>query len=192
MAIVVKKALAPYGWDVQICWSCAGGARAARLMAGGGMAPPPANPGPNDDTPKGVIDFGATGAQFLWWAYEGTHDFAKDPEGPRKNLTIIANIQDPQFMLVAVKADSGITDLHQILEKKLPVRIMASGTGGLVTPAILDYYGLTKEAVAANGGQLMTSAPVPREASSTSSSALARSTMRRNTTSGTTSASVWI
>ena len=23
MAIVVKKALAPYGWDVQICWDCA-------------------------------------------------------------------------------------------------------------------------------------------------------------------------
>ena len=52
---------------------------------------------------------------------------------------IIANIQDPQFMLVAVKADSGITDLHQILEKKLPVRIMASGTGGLadVSPQTL-------------------------------------------------------
>ncbi|MBI4480861.1 MAG: TAXI family TRAP transporter solute-binding subunit [Acidobacteria bacterium] len=161
MAIVVKKALAPYGWDVQICWSCAGGARAARLMAAGVMAPPPANPTPDSPpTPPGVIDFGATGAQFLWWAYQGTHDFAKDPEGPRKNLRIIANIQDPQYMLVAVKADSGITDLRQIPEKKLPVRIMASTVGGLVTPAILDYYGLTKEAVAANGGQLMTSAPV--------------------------------
>jgi uncharacterized protein len=165
MAIVVKQALAHYGWDVQICWSCAGGARAARLMAAAVIAPPPPNPTADSlPTPPGRIDFGATGAQFLWWAYQGTHDFEKDPEGPRKNLRIIANIQDPQWMLVAVKKDSGITDLKQILEKKMPVQIMASGTGGLVTPAILDYYGLTKEKVEAIGGKLMTNAPVAERA----------------------------
>ena len=31
---VVREAMASYGWDVQLCRSCAGAARAARLVAG--------------------------------------------------------------------------------------------------------------------------------------------------------------
>ena len=154
MATVVQKALQPYGYDVQICHSCAGGPRAARLVAAAALPSPP--------PPNGPVDFGATGAQFLWWAYQGIHDYAKDPEGPRKQLRFVANLQDPTYLLVAVKADSGITDLHQIKDKRLPVHILTTNNGGLISPDILEYYGLTKEAVESWGGHLAT-VPSPEE-----------------------------
>jgi hypothetical protein len=122
IGVIAKEAMKFYGWDIQICASCAGGARASRLVAAAAV-PPPA--GPSDPpAPKGPLDFGATGSQYLWWAYQASHDFAKDPEGPRKQLRLIANIQSPSYIVVAVKANSGITDLRQIKEKCLPVRIL--------------------------------------------------------------------
>jgi uncharacterized protein len=162
IAEIVKAAVQPYGYDVQICYNCAGGAEEARLVAGAKMPPPLTSvtglgsslvPPP----PDGPVDFGATGVQYLLWAYQGTHDFAKDPEGPRKTLRVVANIQEPSYYVIAVKADSGITDLHQIVEKRLPVQILASTTGGTeMTPAILNYYGLTKESIGSFGGKLRT------------------------------------
>ena len=57
--------------------------------------------------------------------------------------------------MVAVKKDSGITTLADIVEKKMPVKIMATvGVGGMITPAVLDYYGLSKEKVESFGGSL--------------------------------------
>jgi uncharacterized protein len=156
MGEIVREALKPYGWDVQICYSCAGGARAARLMAAAVIAPPPPNPAPDSPpTPPGRIDFGATGTQLAWWAYQGTNEFAKDPEGPRKNLRLIANIQQPAYFAVAVKSDSGITDLRQIVERRMPVRILASNIIG-DTPTLLAYYGLTEEKMKSFGGELRT------------------------------------
>src|SRR6185369_15694948 len=62
MADVVRDAMKPDGWDVQICYSCAGGPRAARLVADGSNATPPANPtAASLPTPQGRLDFGATG-----------------------------------------------------------------------------------------------------------------------------------
>src|SRR4030095_3599003 len=43
MGDVVKEALKPYGYDGQICYYCAGGPRAARLVADGSDATPPQN-----------------------------------------------------------------------------------------------------------------------------------------------------
>jgi hypothetical protein len=51
-------------------------------------------------------------------------------------------------MLIAVKADSGISDLHEIKEKRLPVRVLVLAQGGDTNAEILTYYGLTKEALA--------------------------------------------
>ena len=162
IAEIVKAAMEPYGYDIQICYSCAGGPREARLVAGAVVPPPLKNTGGSESyltppPPNGPVDFGATGSQFLWWAYQGVHDFAKDPEGPRKQLRLVANIQEPSYLIAAVRADSGITDLHQIKEKRMAVKIMASvGVGGQTTPEILEYYGLTKESMAALGGELRT------------------------------------
>jgi uncharacterized protein len=155
IGVIVREIMKLYDWDVQLCSACAGAERAARLVAA--AAVPAA--GPNDPPqPKGRLDFGATGAQYLWWAYQGTHGFAKDTEGPRKQLRLIANVQSPSYLVVAVKGDSGITDLGQIKEKRLPVHIFTLMRDGDLALTILNYYGLTKEALESFGGSIGTGA----------------------------------
>src|SRR5213595_3385591 len=92
MADIVKAALKPHGWDVQVCYYCAGGPREARLVSAKAMAPPP----------QGPIDFGATSVELLQYAYLGIHDFARDPEGARKQMRLVANIQTPNYFMVAL------------------------------------------------------------------------------------------
>jgi uncharacterized protein len=155
----LKEAMKATGWDIQICGTCAGGPRAARMVAAAAVPPKPAPGSKAPVPPNGPVDFGATATQFLWWAYQGTHDFANDPGTPQKQLRLVATIQDPSFMLIAVKADSGITDLRQIREKHLPVRVVVLAQGGDTNQAILSYYGLTKEALASWGGTLLRGSP---------------------------------
>jgi uncharacterized protein len=154
MAEAVKEAMKPYGYDVQICYYCAGGPRAARLVADGSNATPPQNITPSTlPTPQGKLDFGATGTELLQFAYLGINDFAQDKEGPRKQLRLIANIQTPSYYMVAVDPKSNITDLKQIAAKRLPVKLIARG--GIDDPinvAFLDYYGLSVEKIKEFGG----------------------------------------
>jgi TRAP transporter TAXI family solute receptor len=159
MSEIVKKAMEPYGWDIQICYVCAGGPREARMVAGAmrpERRPPPRDSDPHP-LPNGPIDFGVTGSQFLQWAYLGMDVFANDPEGPRRHLRMVANIQEPTWLLVAVKSDSGITSLSDIVEKRLAVDMVATtGIGGGIVPGILNFYGLSKERVESFGGTYRT------------------------------------
>jgi TRAP-type uncharacterized transport system substrate-binding protein len=154
MGDAVRDALKPSGYDVQICYSCGGPSRSVRLVADGANATPPQNPTPGGPTtPEGRLDFGATGAELLQYAYLGIHDFARDKEGPRRQLRLLANIQMPTYYMVAVDSQSGITDLRQISEKKLPVKLVARG--GLsegINLAFLNYYGLSEEKIKSFGG----------------------------------------
>jgi hypothetical protein len=154
MADAVREALKPSGYDVQICYSCGGPSRSVRLVADGSNATPPANPGPDAlPTPAGRLDFGATGAELLQYAYLGLHDFAHDKEGPRRQLRLLARIQSPTYYMIAVDAKSGITDLRQIVERKLPVKLVArGGVTEAINVAVLDYYGLTDERIKSFGG----------------------------------------
>src|SRR5204862_7419277 len=103
MGDAVKEAMQPLGYDVQICYSCGGPARSVRLVADGANATPPQNPGADArPTPQGKLEFGATGAELLQYAYLGIHDFAQDKEGPRKQLRLLAKIQMPTYYMVAV------------------------------------------------------------------------------------------
>ena len=172
IAEIVKTAMKPYGWDIQICYGCAGGPRLARLVAKAAMATPAESilaELPQEvrniiakdamataalPTPKGPVDFGATGLELLDWAYLGINDFAKDPGTPQKQLRLIAKIQEPTYYVIAVKADSGITSLSQIVEKKLPVQMVAMGTGGITTEKVLEYYGITGEKLKSFGGTM--------------------------------------
>jgi len=151
MADIVKAAMEPYGWDIQICYYCAGGPRAARIVSGAMM---PENPDPeNMPTPGGPVDFGATGVAFFRAAYHGENDFASDPEGPRSHLRAVANIQTPSYYVVAVKASLGITDLAEIAQKRIPVKMVASTVNQRqFTPAVLEYYGLTQDKIESFGG----------------------------------------
>ena len=161
LAEIVKAAMQPYGYDVQICYNCAT-SEGPREVAGAlkpgdieraygsfpfiarNQMPPP---------PDAPVDFGATSVQNLWFAYQGTHAYAHDKEGPRKNLRLLAAIQAPNYLIVAAKPDLGITDLRQVKAKKWPVRILTDGNE--VSTAVMAYYGLTRDAVEAAGGKIL-------------------------------------
>src|SRR5579863_5392188 len=79
VADVVKAALVPYGYDVQICYHCFM-ADAPRIV-GDARMPPPWNPHmggaviPDSfipEPPNGRVEFGAVSDQFLIAAYHGT------------------------------------------------------------------------------------------------------------------------
>lgn len=155
MAQVVKDAMRFYGYDVQICHNC--NAAAAPVIVSQAKLPPPYRKdpavsvamAPPNDPGLGPVDFGATAVQFLCSAYDGTGIYAR--EKPMKNLRLIANIQSPWYLVVAAKADTGITDFSQIRQKRWPVRILAAPNDPMVK-AILDYYGLSVQAITAAGG----------------------------------------
>src|SRR5450759_4896947 len=157
MAEVVQAAMKPYGYDVQICYNC-NAADAPRIVSEARMPPPyrpdPAVPeilAPRNAPGLGAVDFGAVAIQFLRNAYRGTGMYAKDK--PRTNLRLIANIQDPSFVLVAAKAETGITDLSQIRQKRWPVRLLTAGIGGDSTN-ILAHFGLSRQIIEDAGGRV--------------------------------------
>lgn len=154
---IVRQAMQPYGYDVQLCYNC-NRADAPRFVAGAKMPPPyekdPAVSvamAPPNAPGLGPVDFGATAVQFFLSAYRGTGFYAKDE--PMKNLRLIANIQSPYYLIVAAKADTGITDLSQIREKRWPVRVL-TGLNADAVKAILQYYGLSKASIEAAGGHV--------------------------------------
>lgn len=157
MAEFAQAAMRPYGYDVQICYNC--NAADAPRIVGDARLPPPYQPdpavpeilAPRNVPGLGPIDFGAVAIQFLRNAYRGRGTYAKD--GPRTNLRLIANIQDPSYVLVAAKAETGITDLSQIREKRWPVRILSAGIGSDIS-SILAHFGLSREAIEAAGGRV--------------------------------------
>jgi uncharacterized protein len=97
---------------------------------------------------SGQVDLGATSAHAARWAYQGKHTFAG--EEPRTNLRMLATIMHPAWLGVAVRADTFITNLSQIKERQLPVRVIG-GTGSLFEP-IWKYHGLSREMIESWGG----------------------------------------
>jgi len=153
MADVVKAALAPYGYDVQICYHCFM-ADAPRIV-GDARLPPPWNPhmgaGVIPDSyipepPKGRVEFGATSDQFLIAAYDGTGAYARD--GPRRQLRLIANIASPVYIIVAVRRGAGVTDFTQLKDHEGPLKIVADAD---VSGVIFPYYGVSTESLKAAG-----------------------------------------
>lgn len=132
--------MADDGYEVVLCRNC-NRDRGPRLVSTAGIAPPLDALDAYVGTTTRIsapVDFGITAAGLL--ARAAAKDFP--------NLRLIARIEDPTYLMIAVKADSGITDLAQIAEGHLPVRILAGGGSG----EVLDYYGLTRDAIASWGG----------------------------------------
>ena len=146
IADVLKQALQPQGYDLQVCYTCSR-ANNPRIVAGD-LKPPPTDPENSPPPPNGPIDFGITSGSNLWAAYQGILEYAKD--GPRNGLRLIARIELPQYVLLAAKASTGITDLRQIKERRLPVKILT--TENAATLPILDFYGLTRKELESWGG----------------------------------------
>jgi len=155
----VRHSLAPIGYDVVLCENC------NRLLGPGLVAdaayPPPLT---EDEMSLGTVtrvnakvDFGITTTGVLHLAVKGVGPYAGKP---RTNLRLLTRIEDPYYVLVAVKANSGITDLAQIRERKLPVRIL---TAGAVDQKILEFYGLSEARIVSYGGTVKTMIGAPAD-----------------------------
>jgi TRAP transporter TAXI family solute receptor len=154
----VTEAMQPLGYDVVQCRNCDQD-RGPPLVSKAGRPPPI---GITDTfvgtttTVNAPVDFGITEIGFLEWGYAGRYTYASSgpyasgTPGPFTNLRLIAKIEDVTYLLVAVKASSGITDLSQIAQKKMAVTIL--GGGSPISQPVLDYYGLTQSAVTSWGG----------------------------------------
>jgi len=155
---VVRQAMQPYGYEVRICHNCSGSN--APLIVADRREPPPYRPDPNvsellapqNEPGLGSIDFGATAVQFIVGAYRGTGPYAR--EQPRKNLRLIANIQSPNYLVVAARAETGITDLSQVRAKRWPVKVLSGGSGVGLNDSILAYFGIPRDSILASGGRI--------------------------------------
>jgi TRAP transporter TAXI family solute receptor len=146
----VQAAMKPAGYDVVLCRNC-NRDKGAPIVSRRGI-PPAIDAGDmrvgTTQRVNAPVDFGVTESLMLSMAYEGKGMYAG--KGPLPNLRVIAKLEDPTYLMVAVRKDSGITDLAQIRDRKMPVRILADFQPS--TTPVLDYYGLTREAVASWGG----------------------------------------
>jgi uncharacterized protein len=153
---VVKKAMSFYGYDVAICYACSG-EDGARIVSRRLMPPEVSDRQFAEGTalqPKAPIDFGVTNAENVRRAYEGKEGYRND--GPMTNLRAIARIESPAYLMIAAARSSGITDLHQIAEKKMPVRIMSGVAGGLGSiDVVLKFFGFTRQDVVSWGGKIL-------------------------------------
>jgi hypothetical protein len=147
LAEVVKKMMAPYGYDVAICHTCSA-ANAIPTVA----KRLPSVPVTERQLPLGVtpgppapMDFGVTQLGSVLNAYRGRT--SNIPEG--RSLRLIARIEQPSYLMIAVTRESGLTDLRQIRERKMPVRILGGDA------AIQEYYGITAADVEAFGGKML-------------------------------------
>ena len=165
VAEVVKKAMKPYGYDVQVCYVCAGTV-GTRQVADRTIPQPRANVaaprpaglvimGPDEPIPTAPVDFGATSTQNLRRAYEGTMDYAKD--GPRRNLRVFAVVDYPNYLLVAATKGSGITDLSQLKGRTGPLRVLVDNQPQ--SRQVLAFYGHSEESITAAGGSVTRGGP---------------------------------
>lgn len=144
-ADIIKKMMALYGYDVAVCYSCSG-TDGVRTVAKRIVGPEITDRQYGEGTtflPEAPVDFGVTTLDGVRRAYEG--QVADVPEGRR--LRAIARIESASYLMMAVTKSSGITDLKQIRERKMPVRILGNNQ------SVLEYYGLTQKAVEAMGGK---------------------------------------
>jgi len=153
---VVKKAMSFYGYDVAICYACSG-EDGVRIVARRLMPPEVSDRQFAEGTalqPQAPTDFGVTNVEYVQRGYAGKEAYQKD--GPMTNLRVIARIESPAYLMLAASRSSGITDLRQIAERKMPVRIMAGVVGNLGSiDVIFKYYGFTRQDVISWGGKIL-------------------------------------
>jgi uncharacterized protein len=165
LADIVKAAMEGSGYDIQVCYTCAGGPREVRLVTAAAMAPPmpPSmnstlkmlgiTPDSMPPPPKGPVDFGVTTNNYLYWAYHGTGEYKGEPR--RTQLRLIANITTPYYLVVAARAGSGITDLAQLKGRQGSRVLWDDRLWPHVAREVLAYFGLSPETIRANGGKMV-------------------------------------
>src|SRR5262249_16799513 len=133
----VSEAMQPLGYDVVQCRNC-NLDQGPRLVSTASNPPPLGAEAIFAGTTTSIaapVDFGITSSNRLAWGYSGRYTYTA--YGAFPNLRLLAKIEDPTYLLLAVKADSGITDLSQIAAQKLPVKIL--GGSSPISQPVLDY-----------------------------------------------------
>lgn len=165
LADIVKAAMEGSGYDIQVCYTCAGGPREVRLVAAAAKAPPmpPSmnstlkmlgiTPDSMPPPPNGPVDFGVTNNNYLYWAYHGLGEYKGEP--PRTQLRLIADITVPYYLVVAARAGSGITDLAQLKGRRGSRILWDDRLFPHIGQDVLAYYGLSAETIHANGGKML-------------------------------------
>jgi TRAP-type uncharacterized transport system substrate-binding protein len=129
---VTARALAPHGFSVSIEEEASRGRCPGMLT-------------------RGLVDLGATVSTMTRAAYEGSG--AYKTEGPYRRLRVLATIMLPSWLGIAVRWETGISDLGQIKERQIPVRVVG-GTGEMFRD-IWAYYGLSREMIESWGGRFL-------------------------------------
>jgi TRAP-type uncharacterized transport system substrate-binding protein len=147
----VRESMEAFGYSVILCRNC-NRSYGPRIVSENDYPPMLDEANLEDGTNVRInarIDFGVTSSAFLYSAYNGTF-------GPRayKNLRLIARIEDPLYFLLAVRNESGITNIAQIKQQHFPLR--AFGMGAELS-TILKFYGITEDEVISWGGNLRVS-----------------------------------
>jgi TRAP-type uncharacterized transport system substrate-binding protein len=132
---ITQRLLAPLGYDVTVTDQSAG-IRSPRWVADGSCL------------------VAACVPHSLKWAVEsrGPYQGEQFPE-----FRAVAAITRYHWYAIAATYESRITDLAQIPERRLPVRIATgrlNSTGGYVPGRILAHYGITPETLGSWGGRM--------------------------------------
>jgi TRAP-type uncharacterized transport system substrate-binding protein len=152
IGVFVRESMKPFGYEVELCRNC--GRTLGPGLVSNSLVPPLPDKeqlaAGSASEIKGKVDFGVTATDFLIRAYHGEYEYKT--EGPYKNLRLIAKIEDPFYVVIAVKSGYGITDLAEIREKRLPLRIVCMDSP--LTRVIMEYYDITKENLESWGGSI--------------------------------------
>jgi TRAP-type uncharacterized transport system substrate-binding protein len=147
-----RDAMKPYGYDVQVCYNC-NLVDSPRFVTERRVAPPLTDRHRNvlltSTRPDGEVGFGVTDKTRAYWAYHGAYDYKDDKMG--KRLRLIAMIDDPTYIVVAVRTNLGSTDLKEILFRK-NIRLRSE-----VSPPVqvlLAHYGTSKDDIISRGGKI--------------------------------------
>jgi uncharacterized protein len=144
----VKESMVPFGYSVVLCRNC-NRSFSTRVVSENDYPPPLDEDFLRDGTTTRInakVDFGVTSSSMLARAYQGS---VNNPGSGYANLRLIAKIEDPYYLLLAARKESGIRNLAEIKEKQMPIRVYG---GGIAT--ILAYYGITPQDVEKWGGNL--------------------------------------
>lgn len=102
---------------------------------------------------QGKAPFAIGFNQACKWAYDGDFMYEK----PLDNLRGLVGYLDTYYYAAVVSKSFGVTDLAEVKEKKLPIRVSTVPIGGLgeiVTRIIFDYYGFTYDDIKSWGGKV--------------------------------------
>jgi hypothetical protein len=100
----------------------------------------------------GRLELGANQSMTTRWAYLGIKSYTQSGAMPR--LRALATVMMPAWLGIAVRWETGITDLTQVRERQYPLRVI--GGGRELFEPIWAHYGLSRELIESWGGVFQT------------------------------------